>query len=115
MIELPKPEIIITHESDLDGLISGVLLQRLAKTLYGTSIPLATYHYNFWKLRELKERSAWVSDFTFETRLDKQDWLIIDHHVTEATPKSAQLIHDINKSAALLCYELCKDQWHPFA
>jgi oligoribonuclease NrnB/cAMP/cGMP phosphodiesterase (DHH superfamily) len=109
MIELPKPEIIITHESDLDGLISGVLLQRLAKTLYGTNIPLATYHYNFWKLRELKERSAWVSDFTFETRLDKQDWLIIDHHVTEATPKSAQLIHDINKSAALLCYELCKD------
>ena len=27
---LPQPEVIITHESDLDGLIAGVLLQRLA-------------------------------------------------------------------------------------
>ena len=25
---LPKPEVILTHESDLDGLVAGVLLQR---------------------------------------------------------------------------------------
>jgi hypothetical protein len=27
---LPRPDVIITHESDLDGLVAGVLLQRLA-------------------------------------------------------------------------------------
>jgi len=109
MTELPKPEIIITHESDLDGLLSGVLLQRLAQKLFGEKIPIATYHYNFWKQRELKERSGWVADFTFEPRMDKPDWLIIDHHVTDVAPKNAQLIHDINKSAALLCYGLCRE------
>src|SRR5204862_3863458 len=41
--------------------------------------------------------------------LDKANWVIIDHHATEAAPKSADLIHDINKSAGLLCYELAKE------
>ena len=36
-------------------------------------------------------------------------WLIIDHHATEVTPKKAQLIHNLEKSAGLLCYELCRD------
>jgi len=108
MAPLPKPEVIITHESDLDGLLSGALLQRLAQKLFGTDIPLEAYHYNFWKQRDLRERSAWVADFTFEPRLDKPDWVIIDHHVTETAPKNAMLIHDVNKSAGLLCYELCR-------
>jgi oligoribonuclease NrnB/cAMP/cGMP phosphodiesterase (DHH superfamily) len=110
MWTLPKPEVIITHESDLDGLLSGALLQRLAKHLFGTDIPLEAYHYNFWKQRELREKSAWVADFTFELRLDKPDWVVIDHHVTEVVPKHALLIHDVNKSAGLLCYELCREQ-----
>ncbi len=109
MTALPRPEIIFTHESDLDGLIAGVLLQRLAERVFSAKVPLASYHYNFWKQRELKEKSAWVADFTFEPRLDKPEWLIIDHHVTDAAPKNAQIIHDINKSAALLCYELCRE------
>ena len=109
MTELPKPEVIITHESDLDGLLAGVLLQRLAKKLFGATIPLEAYHYNQWKQRELREKAAWVADFTFEPRLDKSEWMMVDHHVTEAAPKNALLIHDVNKSAALLCYEMCKD------
>jgi len=84
---LPKPDVIFTHESDLDGLLAGALLQRLARKLFGTDIPLEAYHYNFWKQRELRERSAWVADFTFEPRLDKPDWVVIDHHVTEFAPK----------------------------
>jgi len=108
MAPLPKPEVIFTHESDLDGFLSGVLLQRLAKALFGTDVPLEAYHYNYWKQRDLRERSAWVADFTFEPRLDRQDWVIIDHHVTETAPKQAMLIHDINKSAGSLCYELCR-------
>jgi oligoribonuclease NrnB/cAMP/cGMP phosphodiesterase (DHH superfamily) len=108
-MELLKPEVIITHESDLDGLLSGVLLQRLAKKVYNTTVPLEAYHYNQWKQRELREKAAWVADFTFEPRLDKAEWMLVDHHVTESAPKYARLVHDVNKSAALLCYELCKE------
>jgi len=106
---LPKPDVIITHESDLDGLIAGVLLQRLAQKLFATEVRLEAHNYNYWKQRELRERSGWITDLTFEPRLDKANWAIIDHHVTEAAPKSAVLVHDLSKSAGLLCYELCKE------
>jgi oligoribonuclease NrnB/cAMP/cGMP phosphodiesterase (DHH superfamily) len=109
MTYLPKPDVIITHESDLDGLVAGVLLQRLAKKVFSTDVPLEAHHYNFWKQREPREKAAWVTDFTFETRFDKANWLVIDHHVTEAAAKNATLIHDVNKSAGLLCYELCRE------
>ena len=106
----PKPDVIITHESDLDGLVAGVLLQRLARKLFNTDVPLEAYHYNFWKQRELREKSAWVTDFSFEPRMDKANWVVIDHHSTECAPKTTLLIHDLNKSAGLLCYELCREQ-----
>ncbi len=109
MRDLPRPEVILTHESDLDGLLSGQLLKRLAKKLFDTDAHLEAYHYNFWKQRELRERSAWVADFTFEPRMDKPNWVIIDHHVTDIKPRNAVLIHDMNKSAASLCYDLCKE------
>ena len=109
MTELPKPEVIFTHESDLDGYIAGALLQRLAKKMHGADVPLEAYHYNYWKARELREKAAWVTDFTFETRLDKANWVVIDHHTTEAQAKNARLIHDLTKSAGLLCYEICKE------
>ncbi len=105
----PKPEVIITHESDLDGLVAGVLLRRLARKLFNADVRLEAWHYNFWKQRELREKVAWVADFTFEPRLDRPNWVVLDHHATETAPKNATLIHDIGKSAGLLCYELCKD------
>jgi oligoribonuclease NrnB/cAMP/cGMP phosphodiesterase (DHH superfamily) len=110
MESLPKPDVILTHESDLDGLVAGVLLQRLAQKMFGADIPLEAYHYHTWRQRELREKAAWVTDLTFEQRLDKPNWLVIDHHVTEVAPKSSTLIHDIGKSAGLLCYELCQKQ-----
>jgi oligoribonuclease NrnB/cAMP/cGMP phosphodiesterase (DHH superfamily) len=106
---LPRPEVIITHESDLDGLVSGVLLQRLAAALFQIDVPLEAYNYNYWKQRELREKSGWIADLTFESRLDKANWAIVDHHVTDTAARNALLIHDVNKSAGLLCYELCKD------
>ena len=109
MTALPRPDIIITHESDLDGLVAGVLLQRLARKLFNETVHLEAYHYNFWKQREPREKAAWVTDLTFEARLDKENWAVIDHHVTEAAPKHAVLVHDVNKSAGLLCYELCRE------
>jgi hypothetical protein len=107
---LPRPEVIITHESDLDGLVAGVLLQRLARKLFNFEPTLEAYHYNNWKQRDLREKSAWVTDLSFEARLDRPNWAVVDHHVTEVAPKNALLIHDITKSAGLLCYELCKQQ-----
>ena len=109
MDTLPRPEVILTHESDLDGFVSGLLLQRLAKKIFDANIRVESYHYNNWKLRELREKSGWVCDFSFEPRLDKPDWLLIDHHATEIQPKSARFIHDVTKSAGTLCYELCKE------
>jgi oligoribonuclease NrnB/cAMP/cGMP phosphodiesterase (DHH superfamily) len=105
---LPRPEVIITHESDLDGFVAGLLLQRLARKRFNEDVPLEAYHYHTWKQREIREKSAWVTDLSLEQRIDRQNWLIVDHHVTETPPKYAQLIHDVKKSASLLAYELCK-------
>ena len=88
---LPRPDVIITHESDLDGLIAGVLLQRLARKLFGAEVRLEACHYNYWKQRDLRETAAWVTDLAFEPRLDKPNWAVIDHHATETTPKNALL------------------------
>jgi oligoribonuclease NrnB/cAMP/cGMP phosphodiesterase (DHH superfamily) len=106
---LPRPEVILTHESDLDGLIAGVLLQRLARKVFRSEVRLEAWNYNYWKQRDLREKSGWITDLTFEQRLDRVNWLIIDHHVTDTVAKNATLIHDVNKSAGLLCYELCRE------
>lgn len=107
---LPKPDVILTHESDLDGLVAGVLLQRLARKLFDTDIRLEACHYNFWKVREMREKCAWVTDLAFEARLDRPNWVVVDHHATELVPQNARLVHDLKKSAGLLCYELCQQQ-----
>src|SRR5882762_3370201 len=85
MVSLPKPQVIFTHESDLDGLISGVLLQRLARKIFDVEVPMEAHHYHTWRQREPRESAAWVCDLSFEARLD------------------------LTKSAGLLCYELCRD------
>jgi oligoribonuclease NrnB/cAMP/cGMP phosphodiesterase (DHH superfamily) len=107
-VSLSKPDVIYTHESDLDGLVSGLLLQKLAEHLFEERPRLLAFHNQTWRQRPLQERTAWVSDLTFEARLDKPNWLVVDHHPTEHVPKAAQLIHDVNKSAGLLAYELCR-------
>ena len=106
---LTKPDVIYTHESDLDGLVSGLLLQNLAEKLFGTRPKLLAFHNQNWKQRLMQEKAAWVSDMTFEARLDKPDWLVVDHHPTDVTPRYAQLMHDVSKSASLLAYELCRE------
>ena len=109
MAPLPKPDVIFTHESDLDGFVSGLLLKRLSDHLFGSPVRMEAYHYNSWRQRELRENAAWVADLSFEARLDKPNWVVIDHHATEGVPKNARLVHDLGKSAGLLCYELCRE------
>jgi oligoribonuclease NrnB/cAMP/cGMP phosphodiesterase (DHH superfamily) len=41
--------------------------------------------------------------------MDKQGWVIIDHHPVEVQPRQATFILDVTKSASLLCYELCRE------
>ena len=109
-VDLTRPDVIITHESDLDGFVAGILLRRLAKKLFDADVRLEAWNYNGFKNRLLNEKAGWITDFTFEARFDKPDWLVIDHHVTDVEPKNARLIHDVSKSAGLLCYELCKQR-----
>src|SRR5436190_1780970 len=109
MAPLPRPDMIFTHESDLDGFVSGLLLKRLSDHLFGSPIRMEAYHYNSWRQREVRENAAWVADLSFEARLDKPNWVVIDHHATEGVPRNARLIHDLGKSAGLLCYELCRE------
>ncbi len=107
---LPRPEVIITHESDLDGLVAGVLLQRLARKLFNADVRLEAYNYHNWRQRELREKSGWITDISFEPRMDRANWVIIDHHATDVPPKNALFIHHLDKSAGLICYELCKQE-----
>jgi len=86
------------------------LLQRLARALFGGEVPVEAHAYHYWRQREPREAAAWVSDLGFEPRFDKPNWVIIDHHPIEAAPRFARLIHHANKSAGLLCYELCQAQ-----
>ncbi len=108
MLDLPRPQVICVHESDLDGFVCGLLLQRLARALFGEPPRLEAYHNHHWRQRPLAEKTAWVADFAFEARLDRAGWVIIDHHPCEASPLRARLVHDPAKSAGLLCYELCR-------
>ena len=109
MGDLPKPEIIVTHDGDLDGLLSGMLLQKLSATLYGEEVRLLGYQTHAWHSRCLRENSAWVSDLAFEERMDRFNWVIVDHHITNTEPTKARLVHDESKSTCLLAYELCRE------
>jgi oligoribonuclease NrnB/cAMP/cGMP phosphodiesterase (DHH superfamily) len=108
MPTLPKPDIILTHESDLDGLLAGMLCRQLVRHLYSQETQLQPHHNHTWRQRPMVERAAWVCDLAFEARLDRPNWVVIDHHPCEAKPRNATLIHDLNKSASLLAYELCR-------
>ncbi len=109
MSDLPQPQVVITHESDLDGFVSGHLLQRLANHLFDQKTLLQAWNYSNFDRRPLRENCAWVCDLNFSKRMDRDDWLIVDHHQTDVEPQRARLILDHSKSASLLCYELCKE------
>lgn len=103
---LNRPEVICTHESDLDGLLSGLLLQRLAKALFSLDVPIEAYNYQGWKARRMLEDVAWVADFAFDARFDRPGWLLVDHHTSSYTPRQARCLHDVGRSASKLCYGL---------
>ncbi len=109
MQSLPKPQVILTHESDLDGLVSGLLLQRLAEKLFHDTPRLEAWNYNGWRNRDMTESTAWVCDLSLEPRVDRPGWVIVDHHATEFRPQHARFIHDLEKSAGQLCYDLCRE------
>lgn len=106
---LARPEVICTHESDLDGLVSGLLLQRLARHLFGVEVPLEAYNYQGWKMRRMPEDVAWVADFALEARFDKPGWLLVDHHTTPYRARLAVAAHDVSQSASRLCYGILRE------
>lgn len=107
-IALTRPEVVLTHESDLDGFVSGHLLQRLARHLYGVEVRLEAWNTQAWRQRPMRESAAWVCDLAMDSRLDRPQWLVVDHHPPEAAAQSARLVHDPEKSATWLAYDLCR-------
>ena len=106
MSPYPEPEIIFSHESDLDGFLSGCLLQRLCTILYDREVPLEPLSASPWTtLKRFPER-AWVSDLSFSPAIDRKGWMVIDHHITDCSPDKALLVHREGHSATRLCYEL---------
>jgi oligoribonuclease NrnB/cAMP/cGMP phosphodiesterase (DHH superfamily) len=105
---IPEPEIIFTHESDLDGFVSGILLKYLARKLFNKDVALKAYHYGAWENFEIRHKQAWISDLSFEARFDRKGWMIVDHHSYTHNPEAATMVHDAGKSAGMLAYELCK-------
>ena len=107
---LPRPEVILTHESDLDGLVAGLLLQRLARHLFGQDVRLEAYHYNNWRLREPREKSGWICDLTSRRAwTNRTGWSLIIMP-RNSKPVTPCFIHDVAKSAGLLCYQLCQER-----
>lgn len=106
MSPLPKPDIIFTHESDLDGFVSGCLLQRLAKTLFQKDVPVEPLSSSPWSNLKRYPKRAWVCDLSFDPKLDREDWMVVDHHMTEHQATKAKFVHNLNHSAAKLCYNL---------
>jgi hypothetical protein len=105
-----QPEVILTHESDLDGLLAALLAQRLAKHWYNAEIPTLAYHTHGWRQRQPFESSAWVCDLAYEPKLDRSHWIIFDHHPFSCTPPQlAQLHHNPQTSAASIVYQLLKE------
>ena len=109
MSRLPQPEIIFTHESDLDGFVSGCLLQRLAKVLFETDVPVEPLSSSPWSNLKRFPEKAWVCDLSFDPKIDREGWVVVDHHTTDHQPKASILIHDLNDSAAKLCYRLLSE------
>jgi hypothetical protein len=108
MEQWPKPEVILTHESDLDGMLAGLLMQKLASHWFGCTVPLLAYQNDGWQKRIPVENSAWVGDFSFDPRLDKPNWIVVDHHAKLCTPAKARLIHDPKQCTTSLVYEACR-------
>lgn len=109
MKEFPEPEVIYTHESDLDGFVAGTLLVRLARRLFDREPPLKAFHYGAWENHQIRQNRVWISDLTFEDRLDHPQWVVFDHHHTRATPKKAQLVHNTELSAGSIVYQLLRE------
>ena len=41
--------------------------------------------------------------------MDRHNWVVVDHHITNTTPTKARLVHDESKSACMLAYGLCRE------
>jgi hypothetical protein len=104
----PKPVVIFTHESDLDGFLSSLLLEKLAMLWFNETVPIEAYQNDAWQKRTLIEKAAWVSDFTFDSRIDRPNWVVIDHHPTATTPRNARLVHDPKECSCSLVYQACQ-------
>ncbi|MEO0278821.1 MAG: DHH family phosphoesterase [candidate division WOR-3 bacterium] len=102
-----KPDIIFTHETDLDGFVSGILLQELAQKIFGQKIEIVPHTIQSWRQYKPNEKIAWVSDLSPHQKNDILGWIFIDHHPIKYQPKNAILLQNSECCSAAIIYEIC--------
>ena len=107
-----RPVAIYTHEADLDGFMSGHILNMISRILFGRSPKINYINYDMTDKLEFRNKSTiWMSDLNAPAlNIKKEDnkLFIIDHHKWETNPEDENInyLHDTTKSATLQCYEV---------
>lgn len=96
-----EPVVIYTHREDMDGLLSGILAQRLAYAKYGKVIPVAGLTYDDIRLVDPKN-TAWFCDLSLDgTKLSENVYnTFFDHHNWKNPPAGTGFIEKDNEKSA---------------
>ena len=111
-LKIKRPSLIYTHEADLDGFMSGLILNMVSKVLFKKGSSIRYINYDTMDKIEFRPNDAiWISDLNFPVlnlKPQKNRIFIIDHHKWEQNPIDEQVtyLHDTTKSATLQCFEL---------
>lgn len=96
-----EPTVIYTHRDDLDGLLSGMLAQRLAFAIFGKSIPVRAISYGDIQLVDAKN-PAWFTDLCPEREelTTNPENSFFDHHHWDEMPTGPSYIEDSEEKSA---------------
>ena len=111
-LKIKRPSLIYTHEADLDGFMSGLILNMVSKVLFKKGSSIRYINYDTMDKIEFRPNDAiWISDLNFPVlnlKPQKNRIFIIDHHKWEQDPTDEQVtyLHNTTKSATLQCFEV---------
>jgi SPP1 gp7 family putative phage head morphogenesis protein len=90
---LKEPVAIYCHVDDMDGLLGGVSMQRLAWVIFGKVVPVIPMTYGNSKLINPKD-PCWTIDLDLHNHAiaDNPDCFIVDHHIWEDVPAGSYWI-----------------------
>ena len=108
-VSCPRPDVIFTHESDLDGLVCGCAAATAGRKMFEHrrppgGLPLSISGSSATCARNPPGSPTSPSNRAWTGRTGRS--LTITPPIPP--PRTPLFIHDITKSAGLLCYELCQ-------